>query len=127
MKLAALLVVALLGGTAHAGRARAHGPRKQALRAAVIQQFDRNGDGVLEPRERRQAAKALKRLAKRMQHGGKRAQQGKRQARKQAFIRRYDLNHDGNIGPGEMPPALANELRPLDRDGNGWLQGSELP
>lgn len=121
MKLAALLVVAILGGTAHAGPGRTRSPRKHALRAAVMHQFDRNGDGVLQPRERKQAAKALKRLAKRMQHGGK------RQARKQAFIRRYDLNRDGNIGPGEMPPALANELRPLDRDGNGWLQGNELP
>jgi hypothetical protein len=73
MKLAALLVIALLGGTASAGPGRAPRPRKQA------------------------------------------------------FFRRYDLNRDGNIGPGEMPPALANELRPLDRDGDGWLQGNELP
>jgi len=50
-----------------------------------------------------------------------------RQARQRKFVRRFDLDHDGNVGPGELPPGLADELRPLDRDGDGWLQGDELP
>ena len=36
-------------------------------------------------------------------------------------IRRYDLNGDGNVDPGEMPPAAAERLRRLDRDGDGWV------
>jgi hypothetical protein len=41
-------------------------------------------------------------------------------------MQRYDRNRDGNVGPREMPPGLADELRPLDRDGDGWLDNNEL-
>ena len=77
--------------------------------------------GKLGPRERKHAAKALHKLANRLAKADDRVQ------KRQKFIRRFDINGDGNVGPGEMPPALADELRPLDRDGNGWLQGDELP
>jgi Ca2+-binding EF-hand superfamily protein len=119
MKLAGLLVVLSLTGVAHAD----HGPpRPRAqLRQLLLQHFDRNHDGRLEPRERKQAARALRRLAMRIEHGHPRAHRQRR------FVQRFDLNHDGNVGPGELPPALADELRPLDRDGDGWLHGDELP
>ena len=123
MKLA-LAVVLLLSGAAYAdtGPRPPPAPRPHGqLRQLLLQHFDRNHDGRLEPRERRQAAKALRRLATKMMQGNP------RQARQRKLLRRFDLDHDGNIGPGEMPPGLADELRPLDRDGNGWLQGNELP
>jgi len=46
-------------------------PPERAQRRAVLQQmllaqFDRNHDGVLEPRERRQEVRALRRLARRL-------------------------------------------------------------
>lgn len=129
MKLASLVVLVLLAGVAHADdrgpmeppRHRVDPARRQALRHFLMENFDRNGDGRLEPRERKHAAKALRRLAKRMEARERRA------AKKQRFIRRFDLNRDGNVGPDEMPPGLADELRPLDRDGDGWLENGELP
>ena len=51
----------------------------------------------------------------------------KRERQQRRFMRRFDLNRDGDVGPGEMPPSIADELRPLDRDGDGWLRGDELP
>jgi hypothetical protein len=116
--LAAVSALGLLAGSAHAGPGR-------PLRAAVKQQFDTNHDGRLQPRERKQAARALKRLAKRMERAQGRAHG--RNARHAKLIRRFDLDGDGNLGPGEVPPAIANELRPLDRNGDGWLQRNELP
>jgi Ca2+-binding EF-hand superfamily protein len=115
MKLAALAVVMLLGGVAHADRPRPRGELRQLL----LQHFDRNHDGRLEGRERKQAARALHRLAKRLAKTDK----GQRRAR---IMQRYDRNRDGNVGPREMPPGLADELRPLDRDGDGWLDNREL-
>jgi hypothetical protein len=160
MKLAGLILVALLGGTAHAdhspmpvdpyGPPLAQGPRdpfadparaqhhqrKQALRQLLVQHFDRNGDGRLGPREREHAAKALHRLALRMSgHHKRHRMQGmpgmqgmqRKQGKRQKLIRRFDRNHDGHVGPGELPPAIADELRPLDDDGDGWLESDELP
>ena len=40
--------------------------RRAVLRQMLLAQFDRNHDGVLEPRERRQAVRALRRLARRL-------------------------------------------------------------
>jgi Ca2+-binding EF-hand superfamily protein len=120
MKLA-LAVVLLLSGVAHADNGPPPPAPRGQLRQLLLQHFDRNHDGRLGPRERRQAARALHRLANKL------AQGDQRQARQRKFIRRFDLDHDGNVGPNEMPPGLADELRPLDRDGDGWLQGDELP
>lgn len=116
MKLGSLaLVFVLLGGSvAHADAPR---PRGQ-LRQLLLQHFDRNHDGRLEPRERKQAARALHRIATRL---------AKTDSRRAKLLRNYDRNRDGSVGPREMPPAVADELRPLDRDGNGWLEGNELP
>jgi hypothetical protein len=105
---------------------RGQRPRQRGqLKQLLLAKFDRNHDGRLEPRERLRAAKVLHRLANRLANNQRR-QQGRAQ-RRQKFIRKYDLNGDGNIGPGEMPPALGAEMRPLDRNGDGWLTGNELP
>lgn len=89
------------------------GQRGQKLRRALVEQFDRDGDGRLDPRERRQAARALRRLAKRMGEG--------RQNRRAKLIQKYDLDGDGNLGPGELPPRVQQRLRRFDRNGDGWL------
>jgi Ca2+-binding EF-hand superfamily protein len=120
MKLAAVFAVVMLSGVAHADNPQPHAQRGQ-LRALLLQHFDKNHDGRLGPRERRHAARALHRLAAKMMRGDM------RQQRQRKFVDRFDRDGDGNVGPAEMPPGLADELRPLDRDGDGWLQGDELP
>jgi len=77
------------------------------LRAAVIARFDANGDGQLQPNERKRAKHAL------------------RERRAQRFIQRFDTNRDGNVGPDEMPQGAAHKLRRLDRNGDGWVQPGE--
>jgi hypothetical protein len=122
MKLAAVLAVLLLSGVASADPPAPPRHQRGQLRALLLQHFDKNGDGRLEPRERKRAARALHKLAMRLDRGG-----NPRAQRQRKFIQRYDRNRDGNVGPAEMPPGLADEMRPLDRDGDGWLQGNELP
>ncbi len=122
MKLAAVLAVLLLSGVAYADRPSPPRHQRGQLRALLLQHFDKNGDGRLGPRERQHAARALHRLATKLERGG-----NPRQQRQRKFIQRYDRDRDGNVGPAEMPPGLADEMRPLDRDGDGWLQGSEVP
>ena len=130
MKLAAVALILGLAGIAHADERAPVDPydaprpamkQQRPMKRMLLAHFDRNHDGKLGPRERKHAAKALRKLANRL------AQNDGRMQRRQKFIRRFDLNHDGNVGPDEMPPGLANELRPLDQDGDGWLQGNELP
>ena len=41
-------------------------PQRAPLRAAILARFDKNHDGVLEPKERRHAARALRRLARQL-------------------------------------------------------------
>lgn len=95
-------------------------PQGQPLKRMLMERFDRNHDGRLEPRERRQAIRALRRLERRL------ARQDRQQARLHRIIRKYDLNGDGNVDRGEMPPAMARRLRPLDRDGNGWVDDNDF-
>jgi hypothetical protein len=120
MKLAALALVTTLGlgGAAHADPARPEpGPPRGQLHQLLLERFDRNHDGRLEPQERRRAIRALRRLARRLAIQERRAErQGQR-----GLVRRYDANGDGVVGPDEMPPGLARRLRPPDRNGDGWL------
>jgi hypothetical protein len=41
-------------------------PPRVAMKQMLLERFDRNHDGRLEPRERRHAARALRKMAKRM-------------------------------------------------------------
>jgi hypothetical protein len=84
-------------------RGRGRGPLKRAL----IAKFDANGDGRLQPQERKRAKRAI------------RARMMKR------FIRRFDTNGDGNVGPDEVPRGAARKLRGLDRDRDGWVEPNE--
>ena len=109
------LVLGIAGGVAHADAPprRAPGPLRQALMA----RFDKNHDGRLEPRERRQAARALRKMANRLD----------RRTQREALIERYDRNGDGRVGPREVPPAVRDRLRRMDRNGNGWVEPNEMP
>jgi hypothetical protein len=121
MKLA-LAAVLLVSGIAHADpQGPPAQPRRGQMRQLLLQHFDRDHDGRLDPRERKQAAKQLRKLVHRLMRADM------RQQRQRKLIQRFDRNRDGNVGPHEMPPDLADELRPLDRDGDGWLHGDELP
>jgi hypothetical protein len=122
MKLPLILAaVVALGGIASADGPRGQQGARGPLRQALLRRFDHNHDGHLGPRERRQAVRALRKLERQLaRNDGRGARRGQR------LIQKYDLNGDGNVGPGEMPPAMARRLRPLDRDGDGWLDGDEL-
>jgi hypothetical protein len=123
MKLAALALVTTLGlgGAAYAEPARPGAKLHQVL----LERFDRNHDGRLEPRERRRAVRALRKLARRMAMQDRRAEH--RGVRERELVRRFDTNGDGVVGPEEMPPGLARKLRPLDRNGDGWLDERDRP
>jgi hypothetical protein len=117
MKLATLVLGTMisLGGVAAADppAPRAH------VRQALLQAFDRDGDGHLDPQERRRASRVLRRIARRLARGGR------HDGMRQRMIERYDRNGDGNVGPREMPPAAADDARRFDRDGNGWIDPGE--
>src|ERR1700710_1514292 len=102
MKLAviALALVSLVGPFSRISAAEP-GPADPTVRAErhqmMLQRFDVNQDGRLEPRERRIAKRELRH---------------ERKLRK--LIKKYDLNHDGVVDQGEMPPRMARKLRRWD-------------
>jgi Ca2+-binding EF-hand superfamily protein len=122
MKLAALALVTTLGlgGAAHAdpGRPEPGRPRDQ-LQQLLLERFDRNHDGQLEPQERRRAIRALRRLARRLALQDRRADG--QDLRQRALVRRFDANGDGVVSPEELPPGVARKLRRRDRDADGRL------
>jgi hypothetical protein len=48
------------------------------MRQMLLERFDRNHDGRLGPRERRHAARALRKMAKRLARGERRERGGRR-------------------------------------------------
>lgn len=95
---------------------RPHGRRD--LRRVLIERFDANGDGRLEPRERQRAMRALRKLQHRM---------AMRTHKLRRLIERFDRDGDGNLGPGELPPRAAEKLRRFDRNGDGWIDRQDRP
>ena len=135
MKLAALALVTTLGlGAKTAAHADppAPPPRVQ-LHQLLLERFDRDHDGRLDPEERRRAVRALRRLARRMEATATMARQDRRaeratrgvapeagrNARIRRLVERYDRNGDGVVTPDEMPPGMARRLQRLDRNGDG--------
>ena len=98
-------------GPARAGRGQ--------LRQILLERFDANHDGRLEPQERRRAVRALRRIARRMAREDRRT--GQRELRARGLARRFDRNGDGVVTPDEMPPGLARRLQRLDQNRDGWL------
>jgi hypothetical protein len=95
------------------------------LRAAMLERFDANHDGRLEPNERRHALRALRRMERQLARQQRRQMRAERRQLRQT-IRRYDLNGDGNVDPSEMPPAAAQRMRPMDRNGDGWVDENDF-
>jgi hypothetical protein len=113
-------------GTVHVDGAEAprqdpQRPRKAGqLRRALLEQFDVNGDGRLGPRERQRAIRMLRKIEHRL------GQRPMRRGQMKRFIDRHDRNGDGTVGPREVPRRAAERLRRFDRDGDGWVDESEL-
>lgn len=144
MKLASFIVSAMLAlaGVAHADEYAGPPPPPPAaaplpppgarpinpLRQALLERFDANHDGRLEPNERRHAVRALRRIERRLARGDRAERRAMRAQRRQMrdAIRRYDLNGDGNVDPNEMPPAAAERMRPLDRNRDGWVDDGDF-
>ncbi len=95
------------------------------MRAAMLERFDANHDGRLEPNERRHAIRALRRMERQLARGQRRQLRAERRQLRQT-IRRYDLNGDGNVDRSEMPPAAAQRMRPMDRNGDGWVDENDF-
>jgi hypothetical protein len=98
---------------------------RQAFRQMLLQRFDHNGDGKLEPRERKQAIRALRQMARQLARQERRAEREGRIQRR--VIRKYDLDGDGNVDPNEMPPGMARRMRRMDRNGDGWVDQADAP
>jgi hypothetical protein len=139
MKLAALALVTTLGlgGIAHADPAAVapSAPPHGQLQQLLLERFDRDHDGRLDPRERHRAIRALRRLARRLAMHERRFQGAdrpdrsdrpdRRSERIRRLVERFDRNGDGVISPDEMPPGMARRPRPLDRNGDGSLDGRD--
>ncbi|HEY1552152.1 MAG TPA: hypothetical protein VGG28_30205 [Kofleriaceae bacterium] len=95
------------------------------MRAAMLERFDANHDGRLEPNERRHALRALRRMERQMARQQRRQLRTERRALRQT-IRRYDVNGDGNVDPSEMPPGAAQRMRSMDRNGDGWVDDNDF-
>ena len=95
--------------------------KNRQLKNALMQQFDRDGDGRLGPQERRKAVRVLQRIQRRL--AGRDGQQRPKKMRR--FIQRFDTNGDGNVDRSEMPPGAARKLRRMDRDRDGWVEPTE--
>ena len=116
MKLLTITASLLLATSAASADPAPRAPMKQML----LERFDRNHDGRLEPRERRQAARALRRIARKLAGKGDNARM------RQKIIQRYDLNHDGNVDPSEMPPGVARRLQRMDHNRDGWVDDNDF-
>jgi hypothetical protein len=144
MKLVALVLVTTLGvaGTAHADRPQP--TARGEVRQILLEHFDRDHDGRLQPQERRRAVRALRMLARRLamqDHarapGGPRGVIGRFDADRDGVIRpgempprmfqRFDADRDGVVHPGELAQRRADKLRRLDRDGDGAIGPGEMP
>lgn len=110
MKLAVIaLALVSFAGLASAEPGPDHPMERRAERhQMMLQRFDLNQDGRLEPRERRIAKRELRH---------------ERKLRK--LIKKYDLDHDGVVDQGEMPPRMARKLRRLDTNHDGWVDDGD--
>jgi hypothetical protein len=99
--------------------------KNRALKAALMAQFDMNGDGKLGPRERMRAVRVLRRIEMKLAGKAEQARMGRKGQMRRKLIERFDTNHDGTVDQSEMPPGAARKLRRFDRDRDGWLEPNE--
>lgn len=121
MKLAALILTSLLALPTAAQANPDQQQKNRALKQALMQQFDRDGDGRLGPEERRKAVRVLARIQRKLA-----GRDGQQRPKMRRFIQRFDTNGDGNVDRSEMPPGAARKLRRMDRDRDGWVEPTEV-
>ena len=114
-----------VGPSQQGARGPAAGMRrgKRAIPPALMKRFDRDGDGHLDPRERRHAMRALRGVMRQLRQDQRADARAVRMQRN--VIRKYDTNRDGIVGPDEMPPRLQKRMRRMDRNGDGWLDDAD--
>ncbi len=109
LKLALMISAPLVAG------ATTYALAGDAPRDAVIQKFDKNGDGKLDDAERADLHAAFK--AKRAEH-------------RQAMLARFDKNGDGKLDDAEraaMRDTLVTErFQKLDKNGDGMISLDEF-
>ena len=91
--------------------------RISSRRAKILERFDTNGNGVIDPSEREAIGKA--RMERR----------GERRERCKYFMKKFDANGDGQLDEQERAAAResrrARILKHFDADGNGVLDDDE--
>jgi hypothetical protein len=115
MKLAALALLTTLGlgGVAGADPVRPVDRPRGELRQLLLERFDKNHDGQLDPKERRHAIRAIRRIAHRM------AVQERREARRANREAGRDANRDANREAGRDADREARRAdREAGRDAN---------
>lgn len=119
MKLAVIALVTTLGlgGTSHADHASPG--RRAEVRQRLLERFDRNQDGRLEPQERRRAIRVLRMLARRL------AMQERADRHARGPMQRFDRNGDAVGDPGRLP--RGRMFRRFDTNGDGAISPGELP
>lgn len=106
-------------------------PPPPAVREALVQQFDKDGDGVLSPEERQAAREYFQSL----QRGGPRQEGGPREDRaamRARMLAMFDKDGDGQLDEQELAEAQAYRkrvqavlLEHFDADGDGVLSPEE--
>jgi hypothetical protein len=111
LKLALMISAPLVAGAATYAAAEGSGPPRQAL----IQKFDKNGDGVLDDAERADMRAAFA---------------ARRAAHRQAMLDKYDANKDGKLDGAERAAMrearLTERFQELDKNGDGQISLDEF-
>jgi hypothetical protein len=137
MKLAVLALVTTLGlgSVVQADPAPGAARPRGELRQLLLERFDRNHDGRLDPQERRRAILALHRLARRMAMQERRAQYRNERREERAEGRREEQREERAESRNELREERAARraarnralIERFDRNGDGVVTPDEMP
>jgi hypothetical protein len=116
LKLALMISAPLVAGATTYALAQGNGPGPDGPdRAALLQKFDKNGDGQLDASERADMKAAFA---------------AKRAAERQAMLDKFDTNKDGQLDAGERAAmrdaVLTERFAKMDQNGDGVLSLNEF-